>query len=153
MRRTNNNAKILSSHRMTHPTFKSGVFIYNYFMSYRKLIVGLVIGEILILMVAWYTSNRLKSEIPSRNLQPMNTPVSPVRIDEEKARELVSSRPEVRQWLKISRKIAKPVVDVEDGGGGKWRVHLYDSFPDHVATFDWYSVDQTIGEVALWEQP
>ncbi|MBN8662720.1 MAG: hypothetical protein J0M35_20295 [Candidatus Obscuribacter phosphatis] len=69
------------------------------------------------------------------------------------ALKLVESRKEVQDFLAQFRRPrqgataeSKPVIDVERDGN-IWNVHVYESLPDHTATFNWYSVDRLTGKI------
>lgn len=69
------------------------------------------------------------------------------------ALKLVESRKEVQDFFAQFRRPrqgataeSKPVIDVEKDGNN-WNVHVYESLPDHTATFNWYSVDRFTGKV------
>ncbi|OPZ85564.1 MAG: hypothetical protein BWY75_02393 [bacterium ADurb.Bin425] len=75
------------------------------------------------------------------------------KLTANQALKLVESRKEVQEFFaqfSLPREGAtaesKPVIDVEKDGS-KWNVHVYESLPDHTATFNWYSVDRYTGKV------
>jgi hypothetical protein len=75
------------------------------------------------------------------------------KLTANQALKLVESRKEVQEFFaqfSLPRQGAtaesKPVIDVEKDGS-KWNVHVYESLPDHTATFNWYSVDRYTGKV------
>ncbi|MCA0315132.1 MAG: hypothetical protein LCH63_15055 [Candidatus Melainabacteria bacterium] len=75
------------------------------------------------------------------------------KLTANQALKLVESRKEVQEFFaqfSLPRQGAtaesKPVIDVEKDGN-KWNVHVYESLPDHTATFNWYSVDRYTGKV------
>lgn len=75
------------------------------------------------------------------------------KLTAKQALKLVEGRKEVQEFFaqfSLPREGAtaesKPVIDVEKDGR-KWNVHVYESLPDHTATFNWYSVDRYTGKV------
>jgi uncharacterized protein YpmB len=75
------------------------------------------------------------------------------KLTANQALKLVESRKEVQEFFaqfSLPRQGAtaesKPVIDVEKDGN-KWNVHVYESLPDHTATYNWYSVDPYTGKV------
>ncbi|MBL8085546.1 MAG: hypothetical protein JNN26_23170 [Candidatus Obscuribacter sp.] len=70
------------------------------------------------------------------------------------AKKLVEERPEVKEWLALFKKPSakahpdsKPVIEVEKDGKN-WNVHVFESLPDHTATFNWYSVDPATKKIS-----
>jgi hypothetical protein len=67
-------------------------------------------------------------------------------ITAEKAIEIVSALPEVKTFF-VNTPNAKISLDPTQSSTDKfWAVQVYESFPDHNATFHWYNVDKTTGE-------
>lgn len=73
-----------------------------------------------------------------------NTP-----IDRTQATEFVKNQSEVKQWLTLFKTDSQstPHVVVEDEDAARFTVRVYESFPDHLATFNWYYVSKTTGTV------
>ncbi|MCO5297507.1 MAG: hypothetical protein M9921_11680 [Fimbriimonadaceae bacterium] len=75
-------------------------------------------------------------------------------VSEERAQELVAALPEVDQFVKLLRGAGKSAVfDVSLEDDHTYRVHVYENVDDgngmsHTATFGWYLVDRTTGQIS-----
>jgi hypothetical protein len=77
------------------------------------------------------------------------------KITAEKALEIVSNLPEVKQWEKLftnpdgtsPKTGGKPVVVYDSETNTTYVIHVYEDMPDHTATFGWYDVDKNTGIV------
>lgn len=68
-------------------------------------------------------------------------------VGQDQAALLVYNLPDVKDFLKRVSK-GHVVLDHEDITRNVWVVHVYEDLPDHTATFNWYYVDKTTGEVS-----
>ena len=58
----------------------------------------------------------------------------------------VSALPEVIEYLR-SVPSGRIVIDHEDKETNSYLIHVYEVVDDHTATFNWYEVDKTTGEI------
>lgn len=76
-------------------------------------------------------------------------------ISAEQAIQKVRALPEVQEWLALFTNMdgtspktgGRPVISIENDPGETYSVHVYESMSDHTATFNWYDVDKTTGEI------
>lgn len=88
----------------------------------------------------------------SQNQQGTTNPLP--KISESEAIVIVKSQPEVKSWLSLfnskngtSKLGGGSVTTVDRVENGKYVIHVYESLPDHIATFNWYLVDVSSGKV------
>lgn len=67
-------------------------------------------------------------------------------ITSQKAIEIVTALPEVKEFFNKNLN-AKSSLDESQSNNKVWMIHVYESFTDHNATFNWYKVDKITGEV------
>ena len=67
-------------------------------------------------------------------------------ITKEQAASLVTDLPEVKNYL-ANTPNGKVALDSENKTTNSWIIHVYEDFPDHQATFGWYSVNEVTGAV------
>jgi hypothetical protein len=75
-------------------------------------------------------------------------------ITSGKAFDIVANLPELKEWqLLVSKsKVSSTHITMEDvehidPNNTYWEIHVFEEFPDHRATFNWYKVDKTTGAV------
>lgn len=68
------------------------------------------------------------------------------KINSEKASNIVMNLPEVREFFRLS---PNPHMTIEniDEVSESWNIHVYEDFPDHTVTLNWYEVNKQTGEV------
>lgn len=64
----------------------------------------------------------------------------------KEAVEAVSKQKDVQDFL-MKTKSGRVVFDHEDKYQNSWVIHVYEDLSDHLATFNWYSVDKTNGAI------
>jgi hypothetical protein len=67
-------------------------------------------------------------------------------VSKEEAIEKVLSLPEVVDYYKLVPK-AKAVFSSSNENSNVWHIHVYEDKDTHTATFNWYKVDKTTGEI------
>ena len=87
----------------------------------------------------YYKNNLLNQEI-------INLKTQSISISDNQAIQIVAALPEVAEFMagKTDAKIA--LGDTQDNSN-IWSVQVYESFPDHNATFNWYKVDKVTGVI------
>lgn len=109
-----------------------------------------------------YEVNVVYSEMDTKKLSDQETVLRPVfnqilstfkfigtqssSFTSDQAVQAVNSLPEVKTYF-ASTQNAKIAVDQTQTNNTYWSVQVYESFPDHNATFHWYNVDKTTGAV------
>lgn len=84
--------------------------------------------------------------LPGRD--PTWQPVSVIAsIAPKDAARKVSELSEVKDFLQRVQN-GKVVFDHEDAYRNDWVFHVYEELSDHLATFNWYDVDETTGEIS-----
>ena len=68
------------------------------------------------------------------------------RVTGPQAATIVRNQPEVSNYFKRVPN-AKIALDHEDAAKNSWVIHVFESLSDHVATFNWYYVNKTTGEI------
>ena len=58
----------------------------------------------------------------------------------------VSALPEVAEYLRDVPS-GRVVIDHEDSATNSYLIHVFEVVDDHTATFNWYTVDKTTGEI------
>ncbi|HEY5601046.1 MAG TPA: hypothetical protein VIK81_03060 [Patescibacteria group bacterium] len=81
-------------------------------------------------------------------IKPSATPVSTksesISLTDSQAVDKVKSLKEVRDYL---TKVPGAIVDVDNDDRESYNVHVYEIKDGHTATFNWYAVDKTSGDV------
>lgn len=80
--------------------------------------------------------------------------ISNSQITSDKAIQIVTDLPEVKEWRLLIAKsdISTSHVAFEDFNNLDinekfWNIHVFEEFPDHRATFNWYEVDKQTGDI------
>lgn len=63
------------------------------------------------------------------------------RIKEKTAKEIVQARPEVQNFLTISKEAGDKTHIIAEEHRGHWEVGVYVVLPDHMSTFNSYNLD------------
>ncbi len=63
-------------------------------------------------------------------------------LSKEDALSLVRSRPEVQNFLKISKEANDKTDVIAEEHDGTWEVGVYVVLPDHMSAFNWYNFDE-----------
>lgn len=75
--------------------------------------------------------------------------------DEDRVLDLVRNLPEVKKWLSLFSNPdgtspstgGKPGIEVDSVDKGIYTIHVFESLPDHNATFNWFYVDPKTGSI------
>lgn len=70
--------------------------------------------------------------------------VSNSEIDSVAASKIVMDIPEVKEFFKLSPNPHLTIDNMNDKSSF-WNIHVYEDFPDHTVTFNWYEVDKKTG--------
>jgi hypothetical protein len=100
-------------------------------------------------------ADREFSEVDAKvaRLRAMKSPATiSKKSKEDQAIELVWRRPEVKEWLKLfpkgkSKLGGHAAATADHDKGDLYSVHVYEDFPDHTATLNWYSVNLKTGKI------
>lgn len=97
-----------------------------------KATIYYFIGLLIVYLVYGYLSYSTKKLYPG--------------ITSEAATNIIKSLPDVKEFFRLS---PDPHMTIEsiDEEGSSWDIHVYEDFPDHTVTFNWYTVHKQTGEV------
>ncbi|MEK7597853.1 MAG: hypothetical protein AAB441_04380 [Patescibacteria group bacterium] len=70
-------------------------------------------------------------------------------ITSQNAVEIVNGLSEVKSFFSTIQN-ARISADTSQSDNKFWVIHVYESFPDHNATFNWYKVNKTTGEYSVY---
>ncbi len=66
--------------------------------------------------------------------------------DSTEASNLIMSDPKVKEFFELSPDPHLTIENINDNDSF-WNIHVYEDFPDHRVTFNWYEIDKQTGQI------
>jgi len=110
----------------------------------------IILGSIIILCLVWWMYYSISKTNQTNTIKQGQTKIEQLQDPfEQTAISLVRQRPDVQQWLQLieEKSPVTAVITLDSKTDMVYTVHVYEDLPDHTATFNWYDVDKTSGEI------